>query len=1090
MEKGCAAAFRRADVVETDGANGFWPHLVRGCRQMPNVHRVCSIVLNGLFVAGKIKQLVNIEQFPFSPFLTSMAGRRRGGKYQPSHRTAVGETVAQTRRKIDGTTETRHVPLQKRMFQPSSRPSFASYLPTIEEEQAVEYAALQPEAPDPEPTSNYIPTHAVNAEWRKEWGPKMLESLLSHEAAQDLGQPCALCGCADALTRCRECFYRRILCKDCAVKTHVDNPFHQMEYWEGTYFRRTSLRELGLVIRLGHGGKPCPFAQPTATVTIVHTNGIHTCDVDYCGCMPPGEYVPVATPLQLANAGLFPATFKQPRTATTFQASREFNQFTLQAKINAQDYHAVKLRLTNNAFRDDVPDRYRQILTSHRQFAFLQTLKRFGESVREKYSPGSLVVLCPACAQPGKNMDPNWRDTPKEDEYIHALIYAKDGNFQQSQHKKKMDLLDSAFTRGGGYYADEVECACYLASVADDPESSKETSTCSKFHAVSAGRFDGKQVSGVISMVCAPHGLVMGSGTVDLTKGERFSHVDFATVSATRPYKDLKLHISSYDINCQYGINFDKRMANFPGGPPVFPETRRCIPKFHLPAHKGECKHRNSFYLTEGVGMTDGESVERRWAVQNAIALSAREMGPGYRHDTLNDHNGDYNMQKVFKMAAFLVDKLDQAKPAAELSESAFQRSEITFRLRNRPIENWSAQLEEFNRKIQDPMWRKKSIRSPYEPAGDKAPTEKQALETLKRDAGLLDDDDDAEAEQGMTGYLKLGLDLEGRQYDLRCKIKDNGYSPTNAMKTAVEEARARLELQIQRLETLHTKVLGSTTHSLKSSLKLEKTFTWPATRDEQDVMPEDVILLLPSSFPEPVLKHLQFKSYVGAELLLRKGRACDNLRELRLKISMKSFLWRSNKDSFGQVAKTRHQNVVQRAYKASARLRDLYNSTRMKMLVLGLEPTDINFQPLTEDDCRVVALLHAVEKPGQSTREDRSWLWRDGQYRASTSTAAEAQWDEELDRLTWFRANAKRTRWREQVKRVEESIRMTQRHWYDDQQIWLERAAHPGDSLSERGAAAYAAKQAAMYARLLKEAQDKYPEYLRMSPEQMAKHG
>ena len=46
--------------------------------------------------------------------------------------------------------------------------------------------------------------------------------------------------------------------------------------------------------------------------------------------------------------------------------------------------------------------------------------------------------------------------------------------------------------------------------------------------------------------------------------------------------------------------------------------------------------------------MTDGEAPERRWASDNAISRSLREMSSGHRHDAHNVHTGDYNMQKTF----------------------------------------------------------------------------------------------------------------------------------------------------------------------------------------------------------------------------------------------------------------------------------------------------------------------------------------------------------------------------------------------------------------------------------------------------------
>ena len=61
--------------------------------------------------------------------------------------------------------------------------------------------------------------------------------------------------------------------------------------------------------------------------------------------------------------------------------------------------------------------------------------------------------------------------------------------------------------------------------------------------------------------------------------------------------------------------------------------------------------------------MTDGEAVERRWALLNALGRSVREMGPGHRQDTINNHYGDYNIQKLFKLGTFLLVYLGSNQP-------------------------------------------------------------------------------------------------------------------------------------------------------------------------------------------------------------------------------------------------------------------------------------------------------------------------------------------------------------------------------------------------------------------------------------------
>ncbi len=71
------------------------------------------------------------------------------------------------------------------------------------------------------------------------------------------------------------------------------------------------------------------------------------------------------------------------------------------------------------------------------------------------------------------------------------------------------------------------------------------------------------------------------------------------------------------------------------------------VPKFHLMAHIEKCQRTHSFNKTLGVGQTDGEAPECTWAASNLVASSTKEMGPGSRRDTLDDHFNDHNWRKV-----------------------------------------------------------------------------------------------------------------------------------------------------------------------------------------------------------------------------------------------------------------------------------------------------------------------------------------------------------------------------------------------------------------------------------------------------------
>ena len=114
--------------------------------------------------------------------------------------------------------------------------------------------------------------------------------------------------------------------------------------------------------------------------------------------------------------------------------------------------------------------------------------------------------------------------------------------------------------------------------------------------------------------------------------------------------------VISYDIACQWGINFRARMADkFPAEWSINngrTALTKLVPKFHLPAHIEKCQREFSFNYTKYVGRTDGEAPECGWARINGLAGSTREMGPGSRHDTIEDHMGDGNWKKTIGIGA------------------------------------------------------------------------------------------------------------------------------------------------------------------------------------------------------------------------------------------------------------------------------------------------------------------------------------------------------------------------------------------------------------------------------------------------------
>lgn len=61
------------------------------------------------------------------------------------------------------------------------------------------------------------------------------------------------------------------------------------------------------------------------------------------------------------------------------------------------------------------------MLISAREFAFITLTKRMGLLPTAEYELGALAVLCPACPQPGINMDPDWMNRPFDERCVTCL---------------------------------------------------------------------------------------------------------------------------------------------------------------------------------------------------------------------------------------------------------------------------------------------------------------------------------------------------------------------------------------------------------------------------------------------------------------------------------------------------------------------------------------------------------------------------------------------------------------------------------------------------------------------------------------------
>jgi len=92
-------------------------------------------------------------------------------------------------------------------------------------------------------------------------------------------------------------------------------------------------------------GETCSNPRKVAgnDFTVVHSNGIHSLSLDFCGCE-----AAVPSAVQLLCRFWFPSTGTYPRTAATIRVLNRFHLLAFEAKCSPYEYYNSLARLTDN----------------------------------------------------------------------------------------------------------------------------------------------------------------------------------------------------------------------------------------------------------------------------------------------------------------------------------------------------------------------------------------------------------------------------------------------------------------------------------------------------------------------------------------------------------------------------------------------------------------------------------------------------------------------------------------------------------------------------------------------------------------------
>ncbi|KAJ7811147.1 hypothetical protein B0H14DRAFT_3090662 [Mycena olivaceomarginata] len=846
-----------------------------------------------------------------------------------------------------------------------------------------------------------------------------LNEMLRHEGCGDHDYTtCPRCAQGKPDHRCKDCMGGgELLCESCMLGGHRQLPFHRIEQWKGSLFTPRTLKDMGLRIQLGHwkpNDRACsvPHPAPNDDFVIVHKNGVHPVHLDYCGCGRGGLRT-----VQLLRARLWAATTTHPRTAAAFSVLRSYHLHSFESKCAALKFYQALARQTDNLHH------------KKQKWRNVQMLKRAWRGHEAdgvaKTAMGECTLLCPACPQPGKNLPHGWEDAPEDKQFLYALFLALDANFRLKRKDVSSEEKDSGLGNGWAFFC---EVQAYMAYVKKHWDFKQDRSHCVAHDTVDKPDREarGTASSGVGAVDCARHNMKRPNAVGDLQLGERYINMDYIFFGsiAGSPLMRFLYHDT-------LTIDGTGKFMTF------------LVPKFHLPAHIEACNLKFSFHLTRDVGQTDGEAPERGWADANPLARSTKEMGPGFRRDTMDDHFNDWNHKKIIALGYMTRRKVEKA--VAEMTRTREALADMEESLGPGPT--WEADItapNPFETIRKDQHLAKVWAELAAEAAAWKAEG--------KEDAGAVKGD------MHITELIAMGLQLED-QHKLRSKIVawaevQQKFFPALAnVRQREDEERARTSA-------------GQSVPGLRVS---------------------DMVFWLPSAVaaaPGPDVEGVTIgKAVQEHEYRLRVGQASEALHEVRRLLLVRTHLYKlKDTHSRGVRANMRSGDKItalnQQVWRVAAQYRAARTALEALGRVLNKKEWEWTLWPLREDDIRGLPQSHFHDPQRKKKKRTRvkkmvereiSWIWvnRGEGWEPGDDVAMN-----EAVRIEWAKTRARSMRWAEEVDLLEEEMRRIRQFLVWREEWWKAKVDRRGlpEGPQREGETACALRQAGIQAALARD--------------------
>ncbi|KAK0484153.1 hypothetical protein EDD18DRAFT_1311916 [Armillaria luteobubalina] len=653
----------------------------------------------------------------------------------------------------------------------------------------------------------------------------------------------------------------------------------------------------------------------------------------------------------------------------------------------------------------------------------------------EGTQPGELVLCCPACPHPHVNLPDGW-----EKRWLYRLFIAVDANFRLCRLNVSDELNDPSLNQGYAYFVEEQGFKAYLKEYGDIiPE--EEKSTCNNHDAVKLANSRGGKgaaATGVGAVVCGRHDMKRPLSVGDLQKGERYLNMDYFILSMLTCDTPPDLVIS-YDIACQWHKNFFVHMGKYPAQLRLHQTEGNIlylVPKFHLPAHILKCHNDFSFNFSAKVGRTDGEAPERGWAAMNALANSMKEMGPGSRQDTLDDHFGDYNWRKIVILGAYDTVAAQAQHVAKFISyEDALWVEHLT------AVNQWRSMVLAWESNRMKP--------NPFSPTlrHESIPVTENAVQLELAREEKTENSIEIRHDVSPSEFIAQGLQLEEAQARLIDDIKELGAHSTDLQRTRIQQQANRISCKVDAWSEIQ-------------KVYMPKTSLLRARDDDQhppgvETHPTKIPLYLPSmALRLDVVDPSPKNTIINDEHHLRLAQAHNTLAMLRDHLLLKSYLmiWRqqfSRGQRYGTRANTLMHRVETKISADAAQYQRTYAALDVVSTYLRQHEWKKDLFPLRPEDISGLNSNNNLRSEGHPLR------------------------------IKWCKSHARAQRWQEECELLVEEIRCVKVTFQFYEKVWKDRA----ERVDLSGARAYALKQAALWQELEKSAAEQWSSTLMSLP-------